>query len=85
MQPITISMLCDRTKGKEHYSFWLTEDTMRYIRNASKFTRITQGQILQLIIDYYRLTRKKACGADLTAEEKVQLEAVKYISKIMPL
>ena len=85
MQPITISVIDGRQKATEHYSFWLTENTMQYIRNANNVSRISQGQILQLMIDYFRLTRKKAAKIKLTELEAERLEAVKNISRILPI
>lgn len=84
-QQIRISLLDDRKKATEHYSFWLTAESMRYIRNASKLSRITQGQILQTMIDYFRLTRKMAAGVTMTPKEVETLNAVKFRINILPL
>lgn len=68
----------------EHHSFWLHPETMRYIRNTSNATRIPQGQILQIIIDYFRLTRL-ASLRELKAEELDKLDQVKVFLRIMPI
>lgn len=68
----------------EHHSFWLRPDTMRYIRQANKLTRIPQGQILQLILDYFRLTRRQK-DRELTPDERSQLDYVEFFLRILPL
>lgn len=68
----------------EHHSFWLRPDTMEYIRLANQATRIPQGQILQIIVDYFRLTRKKA-SRPLTESESDHYEAVKCMLRVIPL
>lgn len=73
-----------RRKSSEHHSFWLQEETMRYIRNANRLTRIPQGQILQLILDYFRLTRTQR-NRELTQDERSKLDYVEYFLRILPL
>ena len=68
----------------EHTSFWLRPDTMRYIRQATKLTKIPQGQILQLIVDYFRLTRRQR-DRELTLDERSQLDYVEFFLRILPL
>lgn len=68
----------------EHYSFWLRPDTMQYIRTCNKATRISQGQILQIIVDYFRLTRRAAVEK-LSDEDQERLKTVKLFLRIIPL
>lgn len=68
----------------EHHSFWLLPETMRYIRNTSNATRIPQGQILQIIIEYFRLTRI-ASLRELDKDEQSRFDNVKFFLRIMPL
>lgn len=73
-----------RNNTPEHCSFWLTADTMSYVRAANKLSRIPQGQLIQIALDFFRLTRKGEISK-LTAEEKNYLSYVKQISRILPL
>ena len=57
---------------------------MEYIRLANQATRIPQGQILQIIVDYFRLTRKKV-SRPLTESEVDHYEAVKHMLRVIPL
>ena len=79
-----VRSLPKKRPSTEHYSFWLRPETMRYIRQANKLTRIPQGQILQIILDYFRLTRTKA-QRELTDEERERFSYVEYILRILPL
>lgn len=71
-------------RASEHHSFWLQPETMRYIRNANRLTRIPQGHILQIILDYFRLTRTKN-QRELTQDEQSKLDYVEYFLRILPL
>lgn len=82
--PLTIKSIPKKRPSTEHYSFWLRPETMRYIRQANKLTRIPQGQILQIIVDYFRLTRTMN-QRELTDEELEKLSYVEYILRILPL
>lgn len=73
-----------RNNTPQHCSFWLTSDTMSYVRAASKLSRIPQGQLIQIALDHFRLTRASGVRK-LTDEEKNYLSYVKQISKILPL
>ena len=73
-----------RNNTPEHCSFWLTADTMSYVRNANKLTRIPQGQLIQIALDFFRLMRK-AEVTKLTDDEKNYLSYVNQISRILPL
>lgn len=73
-----------RDRKPEHCSFWLTSDTMNYVRAANKLSRIPQGQIIQFALDFFRLSRA-AERKTLTDEEKNYLSYVKQISRILPL
>lgn len=73
-----------KTPAIEHHSFWLTPDTMRYIRTASRSTRIPQGQILQIMTDYFRLTRIKR-ARELTEAEQETFKAIQVFLRIIPL
>ena len=73
-----------KRSSTEHHSFWLQPETMRYIRNANKVTRIPQGQILQLILDYFRLTRMQR-QRELTQDERTKLDYVEFFLRILPL
>lgn len=68
----------------EHTSFWMDPDTITYIKNASRATRISQGQLLQMIIDQYRLARLIA-GGHATEDEKERFEMLKCFNRIIPL
>ena len=68
----------------EHHSFWLKPETMAYIRAANKVTRIPQGVILQLIVDYFRLTRTEK-QRELTPAEQGKLDYVEFFLRILPL
>lgn len=68
----------------EHYSFWLRPDTMDYIRKTNNLTRIPQGQLIQLIVDHFRLTRTMSYRK-LTAEESERLSMVKTMISILPI
>ncbi|MBR3686014.1 MAG: hypothetical protein IKL66_00850 [Clostridia bacterium] len=57
---------------------------MRYIRTCNKVTRISQGQILQIIVDYFRLTRRAAVEK-LSDEDQERLKTVKLFLRIIPL
>lgn len=72
----------------EHTSFRMTPETILFIKNCAKISRMTQGQCLQTIIAYYRLTRRKealaARGEELTQDEISELKAVNYYLRILP-
>lgn len=82
--PLEIKTVPKKTASTEHYSFWLRPETMRYIRQVNRLTRIPQGQILQIVLDYFRLTRTKA-ERELTDEERKRINYVEFIMRIMPL
>lgn len=67
-----------------HSSFWLEPEMMNYIRSASKSTRISQGQLLQIIVDQYRLNRRRQHGA-ATAEDLERLEMLECFNRIIPV
>lgn len=67
-----------------HTSFWMNPDVMQYIRTASKATRISQGQLIQIIIDQYRLNRKVKQG-NATDDDRERLEMLEYFNRIIPM
>lgn len=75
-------------RNTEHTSFWMNPLNVEFIREASKTTRMPQGVILELIINYYRLTRRKTeyelQGRHLTEYDQRKLENTKYLLRIVP-
>ena len=61
---------------------------VEFIRAAAKTSRMAQGTILETIISYYRLTRKKeqleAQGRKLTAHEEDKLKRIYYLLRVIP-
>lgn len=72
----------------EHTSFWLHPETVTFIKNAAETTRMAQGTVLEIIVTYYRLKRKKelreAAGKKLTADEQKSLDGIYYFLRILP-
>lgn len=72
----------------EHTSFWMHPETVTFIKNASETTRMPQGTVLEIIVTYYRLKRKKelrrAEGKELTAEEQKALDGIYYFLRVLP-
>lgn len=71
-----------------HTSFWMNPLSVEFIRNASECTRMPQGTILEVIINYYRLTRKKADyeaqGKRMTERDEEKLKNVYYFLRVLP-
>lgn len=74
--------------SKCHTSFWLCPETMKFIRQCSETTRISQGQVLQLIVDFYRTSRRlKKVNGDFEKLEQWERDAfdtVNYFLRVMP-
>lgn len=67
----------------EHTSFWMDPETLMYIKNTSRATRISQGQILQIIIDQYRLLRK--INANKATEDEIErYEMLECFNRVIP-
>jgi hypothetical protein len=62
--------------------------SVEFIKNASTCTRMPQGTILEIIINYYRLTRKKADyeaqGKRMTERDEERLKNVNYFLWVLP-
>lgn len=75
-------------RNVEHTSFWMNPLNVEFIRAAAKTSRMAQGTILETIISYYRLTRKKeqleAQGRKLTAHEEDKLKRIYYLLRVIP-
>ena len=71
-----------------HSSFWMHPETVSFIRMAAEQTRMPQGTILEIIITYYRLMRRKELkeqdGKHLTLDEQSALDGVYYFLRVLP-
>lgn len=75
-------------RNTEHTSFWMNPLNVEFIREASETTRMPQGAILEVIINYFRLTRRKAeyekQGKHLSDHDEKKLKNVEYFLRIIP-
>lgn len=75
-------------RNTEHTSFWMNPLNVEFIREAAETTRMPQGAILEVIINYFRLTRRKAeyekQGKPLSDHDEKKLKNVEYFLRIIP-
>ena len=75
-------------RNVEHTSFWMNPMNVEFIRAASKRCRMPQGTILETIINFYRLTRKReilaAQGKQLSAYDQDRMRDVEYLLRVIP-
>ncbi len=68
----------------EHSSFWLQPETAQFIRAARNKTGISQARILELIIDYYRISRRLELKGALDDKDVERLKEIRYFFRILP-
>lgn len=67
-----------------HTSFWLPPETYNFIKTLSQYTCISQGKILHLLTEYYRLKRRIELKKPLTEDHKKRLEDLERFLQILP-
>ena len=81
MTPITFTKLA---VPLEHTSFWMKPETIMFIRSARIKTGISQATILELIVDYYRISRRLEIKGELSEEDIARLKEIRYFFRILP-
>lgn len=67
-----------------HTSFWLPPETYNFIKTLSQRTYISQGKVLHLLTEYYRLRRRVELGKPLTEDHEKRLNELERFLRILP-